>query len=144
MCQHAEKLIPVIIASVLKRRPVPLYGDGQQVRDWIFVRDHAEALWQVLTRGRHGEIYNVGARHELTNRRLAECVCDLVDELAPELGGNSRALISNVADRPGHDRRYAIDPSKIERELGWKPKTRFNDALRQTVQWHLTHQERLA
>ena len=141
--QHAEKLIPVIIANVLQRRLVPLYGDGQQVRDWIFVRDHAEALWQVLTRGRVGETYNIGARHEVPNRQLAGQICDLMDELAPQLGGNSCALISSVKDRPGHDRRYALDPSKIAEELGWKAKADFNEALRQTVQWYLTHPERL-
>jgi dTDP-glucose 4,6-dehydratase len=142
--QHAEKLIPVIISHVLNRRPIPLYGDGQQVRDWIFVRDHAEALWQVLTRGRIGETYNVGARCEWTNRALAENICDLIDELAPELGGSSRQLISHVADRPGHDRRYAVDPSKIEEELGWKAATSFESALRETVAWYLKHRERLS
>jgi dTDP-glucose 4,6-dehydratase len=140
--QHAEKLIPVIIASVLQRRAIPLYGDGQQVRDWIFVRDHAEALWQVLSRARVGETYNIGARCESTNRALAEDICDLMDELAPEFGGHSRALISNVAERPGHDRRYAIDPSKIEMELGWMPAMSFDLALRETVQWYLAHRER--
>jgi dTDP-glucose 4,6-dehydratase len=141
--QHAEKLIPVIISHVLARRPIPLYGDGQQVRDWIFVRDHAEALWQVLTRGRIGETYNVGARCEWTNRALAERICEFVDELEPELGGHSRTLISHVADRPGHDRRYAVDPEKIEVELGWKAATPFEAALRETVAWFLKHRERL-
>ena len=136
-CQHAEKLIPVIIASVLKRQHIPLYGDGEQVRDWIFVRDHAEALWQVLTRGREGETYNIGARCERANRQIAESICDLIDEFAPELGGNSRALIAHVADRPGHDRRYAIDPTKMERELRWKPRANFDGALRETVRWYL-------
>jgi dTDP-glucose 4,6-dehydratase len=135
--QHAEKLIPVIIDRVRRRQPIPLYGDGQQVRDWIFVRDHAEALWQVLTRGRAGETYNLGARCERTNRQIAECLCDCLDELAPELGGQSRALISHVADRPGHDRRYAIDPTKVENELGWKAQAKFDDALRETVRWYL-------
>lgn len=135
--QHAEKLIPVIITSVLKRRPIPLYGDGRQVRDWIFVRDHAEALWEVLTRGRAGETYNIGARCERTNRQMAESICDLIDELAPDLGGNSRALISHVADRPGHDLRYAIDPTKIERDLSWRPQFEFIAALRETVKWYL-------
>lgn len=141
--QHAEKLIPVIISHVLHRRPIPLYGDGQQVRDWIFVRDHAEALWQVLTRGRLGETYNVGARCEWTNTSLAERICDLMDELAPELGGHSRQLIAHVADRPGHDRRYAVSPEKIEAELDWKAATPFASALRETVGWYLKHQERL-
>jgi dTDP-glucose 4,6-dehydratase len=135
--QHAEKLIPVIVASVVQRKPVPLYGDGEQVRDWIFVRDHAEALWQMLTRGRTGETYNIGARCELTNRKIAEHICDVMDELAPQLGGNSRELISQVADRPGHDRRYAIDPTKIEHELGWKAQADFDAELRETVKWYL-------
>jgi dTDP-glucose 4,6-dehydratase len=139
--QHAEKLIPVIINSVKQRRRIPLYGDGKQVRDWIFVRDHAEALWQVLTRGRAGETYNIGARCEWTNRQIAERICDIIDELAPELGGNSRALVSYVADRPGHDRRYAIDPSKIERELSWAPQSQFDAALRETVQWYLAKEK---
>lgn len=133
----AEKLIPVIIECVRHRRPIPLYGNGQQVRDWIFVHDHAEALWQVLTRGRLGETYNIGARCERTNVQIAGRICDLIDELAPELGGLSRALISHVADRPGHDKRYAIDPAKIEQELGWKAQSDFDDALRQTVEWFL-------
>ena len=141
--QHAEKLIPVIVAHVLKRRPIPLYGDGHQVRDWIFVRDHAEALWQVLTRGRTGETYHVGARCEWTNRALAERICDLIDELVPEVGGHSRALIASVADRPGHDLRYSVDAGKLEAELGWKATTPFDSALRETVQWYLAHPERL-
>ncbi len=135
--QHAEKLIPVIIESVRRRTPIPLYGDGRQVRDWIFVRDHAEALWQVLTRGRVGETYNIGARCERTNLEIAERICDIMDDLAPGLGGNSRALIKHVTDRAGHDRRYAIDPAKIERELAWKPKAAFESALRETVEWFL-------
>ncbi len=141
--QHREKLIPVMIASLLKRQPIPLYGDGRQVRDWIDVRDHAEALWQVLTRGRMGETYNIGARNERSNRELAEEVCDLIDELAPELGGHSRSLIFHVADRPGHDRHYAIDPTRIEGELGWKPRSGFSVALRETIQWYLAHRDRL-
>jgi dTDP-glucose 4,6-dehydratase len=141
--QHAEKLIPVIIASVLQRQPIPLYGDGRQVRDWIFVRDHAAALWEVLRRGRDGETYNIGARCERTNQQMAEHICDLLDELVPEVGGNARALIAHVTDRPGHDRRYAIDPSKIENELGWKAQSSFDDALRETLRWYLSHRERL-
>ena len=141
--QHTEKLIPVILASLVQRNPIPLYGDGAQVRDWIFVRDHAEALWQVLTRGRTGETYNIGARCELTNQMLAEQICDLVDALAPELGGDSRRLITRVADRPGHDRRYAVDPSKLEQELGWKAQSSFPEALRETVRWYLARREGL-
>jgi dTDP-glucose 4,6-dehydratase len=139
--QHAEKLIPVIIDCVCAGRHIPLYGDGDQVRDWIFVRDHAEALWQVLMRGRTGETYNIGARCERANRQIAENICDIIDELAPELGGGSRALISYVADRAGHDRRYAINPSKMEIELGWRASSQFDAALRETVQWYLAKRE---
>ena len=135
--QHPEKLIPVVIQSVLTRQPIPVYGDGLHVRDWLYVRDHAEALWQVLTRGRTGETYNIGGHNEWPNLRVAELVCDLIDELAPNLGGNSRQLISFVEDRPGHDRRYAIDASKIQRELGWQPAFTFERGLRETVQWYL-------
>lgn len=141
--QHREKLIPVIIAKVRARLPIPLYGDGSQVRDWLYVRDHAEALWGVLTRGAVGETYNVGAHNEWQNVRLSELICDLVDELAPSCGGDSRRLISFVADRPGHDRRYAIDASKIRRALGWTPRHDFTAALRATVKWYLDRPERL-
>jgi len=141
--QHAEKLIPVIVASVLARRDIPLFGDGQQVRDWLYVGDHAEALWLVLTRGRLGDTYNIGGHNEWPNRQLAELICDVIDELAPEAGGNSRRLISFVADRPGHDRRYAIDATKIMRELDWRPQHDFRGALRETVQWYLANRQRL-
>jgi dTDP-glucose 4,6-dehydratase len=141
--QHPEKLVPVIISSLVGRRRIPLFGDGQQVRDWLYVRDHADALWQVLNRGREGETYNIGSQNEWPNRRLAELICDIVDELAPNLGGNSRALISLVADRPGHDRRYAIDPTKIMHELGWRPQFPFESALRTTVAWYLSNPHRL-
>ena len=139
--QHVEKLIPVIIGSILTRQPIPLYGDGQQVRDWIFVRDHVEALWLVLTRGIVGQTYNVGASQELTNRQLTARLCDLLDEMSPQLGGNSRALISSVTDRPGHDRRYAIDSGKIRRELGWQPRHTLDQALRETVDWYITSRQ---
>jgi dTDP-glucose 4,6-dehydratase len=139
--QFPEKFIPVIIQSVIERRAIPLYGDGLAVRDWIFVRDHAEALWQILTRGRDGETYNIGARNEWTNLRVAELVSDLIDDMAPQLGGTSRKLITFVKDRPGHDRRYAIDASKLESELGWKPGHTFERGLRETVLWYLAHQD---
>ncbi len=138
--QFPEKLIPVVIQSVIKRKPIPVYGDGMNVRDWLFVRDHVEALWEVLTRGRLGETYNIGGRNEWPNIRIVELICDLIDELAPEFGGKSRTLISFVPDRPGHDRRYAIDSSKIEKELGWRPKYDFPSGLRETVQWYLANQ----
>ena len=138
--QFPEKLIPVVIQSILARKPVPVYGDGMNVRDWLYVRDHAEALWLVLTRGIPGETYNIGGHNEWANLRIVELICDLIDELAPKLGGNSRKLISFVKDRPGHDRRYAIDASKIQRDLGWLPAHRFEQGIRETVQWYLDNQ----
>jgi len=116
--QFPEKLVPVAIQSLLQRQSVPVYGDGLNVRDWLYVRDHADALWQVLTRGRTGETYNIGGGNEWPNLGLVELICDLIDELAPRLGGQSRKFITFVADRPGHDRRYAIDSTKIRNELG--------------------------
>jgi len=139
--QFPEKLIPVVIQTVLARKPIPVYGDGMNVRDWLYVRDHAEALWQVLTRGRAGETYNIGGNNEWPNLRVVELICDLIDELAPDRGGHSRKLITFVQDRPGHDRRYAIDASKIKHELGWKPAHTFEQGIRETVQWYLDHQE---
>ncbi|MGD0087730.1 MAG: dTDP-glucose 4,6-dehydratase [Verrucomicrobiota bacterium] len=138
--QFPEKLIPVVIQSVLARRPVPVYGDGLNVRDWLYVRDHAEALWLVLTRGKPGETYNIGGHNEWANLRIVELICDLIDELAPRLGGDSRQLISFVKDRPGHDRRYAIDATKIKNELGWTPAHKFEQGIRETIQWYLDHQ----
>jgi dTDP-glucose 4,6-dehydratase len=139
--QFPEKLIPVIIQSVLHRQPIPVYGDGMNVRDWLYVRDHAEALWQVLLRGCDGETYNIGGHNEWPNIRIVELICDLIDELAPQLGGGSRKLITFVRDRPGHDRRYAIDASKIKRELGWAPAYTFERGIRETVQWYLDNQQ---
>ncbi|MGD0812256.1 MAG: dTDP-glucose 4,6-dehydratase [Verrucomicrobiota bacterium] len=139
--QFPEKLIPVIIESVCQRKPIPVYGDGMNVRDWLYVGDHAEALWQVLNRGRDGETYNIGGHNEWANIRIVELICDLMDELAPRLGGNSRRLISYVKDRPGHDRRYAIDAGKIQRELGWTPAHTFETGIRETVQWYLSNRD---
>jgi dTDP-glucose 4,6-dehydratase len=138
--QFPEKLIPVVIQSVLRRRSVPVYGDGLNVRDWLYVRDHAEALWQVLTRGQNGATYNIGGHNEWPNLRIVELICDLVDELAPQLGGDSRRLITFVKDRPGHDRRYAIDAGKIQRELNWTPAHTFERGIRETVGWYLANQ----
>jgi dTDP-glucose 4,6-dehydratase len=138
--QFPEKLIPVVIQSVLARKPIPVYGDGMNVRDWLYVRDHAEALWTVLTRGKTGETYNIGGHNEWANLKIVELICDLADELKPELGGNSRKLISFVKDRPGHDRRYAIDAGKIQRELGWTPAHKFEDGIRETVEWYIENQ----
>lgn len=139
--QFPEKLIPVVIHKILARQPIPVYGDGLNVRDWLFVEDHAGALWQVLTRGVSGETYNVGGHNEWPNIRIVELLCDLVDEMKPELGGNSRKLITYVKDRPGHDRRYAIDASRIERDLGWRPAHTFETGIRKTVRWYLDNQE---
>lgn len=138
--QFPEKLIPVVIQSALGRKPIPVYGDGMNVRDWLYVRDHAEALWTVLTRGKVGETYNIGGRNEWANLRIVETICDLIDEFKPEAGGQSRKLIQFVKDRPGHDRRYAIDASKIERELSWTPAHKFEDGIRETVRWYIDNQ----
>jgi dTDP-glucose 4,6-dehydratase len=142
--QFPEKLIPVVIQSVLARKPIPVYGDGMNVRDWLYVGDHAEALWTVISRGKNGETYNIGGHNEWANIRIVELICDLIDELAPKTGGDSRKLITFVKDRPGHDRRYAIDASKIQRELGWTPAHTFERGIRETVQWYLAHQEWVA
>jgi dTDP-glucose 4,6-dehydratase len=138
--QFPEKLIPVAVQSILARKPVPVYGDGMNVRDWLYVRDHAEALWLALTRGRDGETYNIGGQNEWPNLRIVELICDTVDQLAPKLGGHSRKLITFVKDRPGHDRRYAIDATKIKNELGWTPAHKFEDGIRETIRWYLDNQ----
>jgi len=138
--QFPEKLIPVVIQSILARKPVPVYGDGMNVRDWLYVRDHAEALWTVLNKGKVAETYNIGGHNEWANLRIVELICDIVDEFAPKLGGGSRKLITFVKDRLGHDRRYAIDAAKIQRELGWTPAHKFEDGIRETVRWYLDNQ----
>ena len=138
--QFPEKLIPVVIQSVMARKSVPVYGDGMNVRDWLYVRDHAEALWTVLNRGQLGETYNIGGHNEWANINIVKLICDLIDELAPQLGGNSQKLITFVKDRPGHDRRYAIDASKIQKELGWVPAHTFEKGIRETVKWYLENQ----
>ena len=138
--QFPEKLIPVVIQSVLARKKVPVYGDGMNVRDWLYVRDHAEALWTVLQKGKLGETYNIGGHNEWANIHIVQLICDTIDEFAPQLGGNSRQLISFVKDRPGHDRRYAIDATKIQRELGWTPAHKFEQGIRETIRWYLDHQ----
>jgi dTDP-glucose 4,6-dehydratase len=138
--QFPEKLIPVVIQKVLNRLSIPVYGDGMNVRDWLYVTDHCEALWQVATRGANGETYNIGGHNEWANLRIVELICDLIDELRPALGGGSRKLITFVKDRPGHDRRYAIDASKIKRELGWTPAHTFETGIRETIQWYLANE----
>ncbi|MFD2676481.1 dTDP-glucose 4,6-dehydratase [Camelimonas lactis] len=137
-----EKLIPLMIINALEGKPLPVYGKGDNVRDWLYVDDHAGALIEVATRGRVGESYNIGGWNERKNIDVVRAICALLDELAPDSAGGSRErLISWVADRPGHDQRYAIDASKIERELGWKPKETFESGLRKTVEWYLANQQ---
>lgn len=142
--QFPEKLIPLVIQRLLQRQPIPIYGDGLHVRDWLHVEDHCQALWTILKSGRVGQSYNIGAQNEVTNLALVETLCDLIDELRPDLGGQSRQLITFVTDRPGHDRRYAIDASKLRSELGWTPQHTFSSGLRQTLEWYLRHQSWLS
>jgi dTDP-glucose 4,6-dehydratase len=140
-CQFPEKLIPLIIQRGLAGQPLPVYGRGANVRDWLYVDDHVDALLTVLERGRLGETYNISGRNEWTNLAVVRLLCSLLDELAPDPGGRPRAeLIQFVADRPGHDLRYAIDPSKIEIELDWRPRETFESGLRRTVRWYLDNQ----
>lgn len=174
-----EKLIPLVLLNAKEGKPLPVYGDGMQVRDWLYVRDHAAAIWTIMQKGKRGETYNVGGRCEIPNLRVVEMICDILDELRPLAGKNDecslindgdnpdqpattcpvevssmgdnqqptegiksyRDLITFVTDRPGHDRRYAIDCSKIQKELGWEPEETFNIGLRKTIQWYLDHPE---
>ncbi len=140
--QFPEKLIPLIILNALNGKPLPIYGDGQNVRDWLYVGDHCTAIREVLKRGRLGETYNVGGWNEMTNLDVVHTVCSILDELQPATNGQPYAsLITYVKDRPGHDRRYAIDARKLERELGWKPAETFETGIRKTVRWYLEHGE---
>ncbi|MBC5786293.1 dTDP-glucose 4,6-dehydratase [Ramlibacter sp. USB13] len=135
-----EKLIPLMIVNALAGKPLPVYGDGQQIRDWLYVGDHCSAIRRVLEAGKVGETYNVGGWNEKPNLEIVHTVCALLDELRPKAGGGSyQEQITFVKDRPGHDRRYAIDARKIERELGWKPAETFETGIRKTVQWYLAH-----
>ncbi len=138
--QFPEKLIPLMIANALAGKPLPVYGDGQQVRDWLYVGDHCAALRRVLEAGRPGETYNIGGWNEKANLDVVHTLCDLLDELKPA-AHSYRQQITFVADRPGHDRRYAIDARKIERELGWRPAETFETGMRKTVRWYLDHQD---
>jgi dTDP-glucose 4,6-dehydratase len=132
-----EKLIPLVILNALDGKPLPVYGNGQQVRDWLYVEDHARALLKVVSEGIIGETYNIGGHNEQKNLHVVESICALLDELAPRQSGSYKEQISFVSDRPGHDLRYAIDASKIERELGWKPTETFASGLRKTVLWYM-------
>jgi dTDP-glucose 4,6-dehydratase len=137
--QFPEKLIPLMILNATSGKPLPVYGDGKNVRDWLYVTDHCSAIREVLANGRVGEVYNVGGNSEKQNIEVVATLCTLLDELAPRAGGKYADQITYVKDRPGHDRRYAIDASKIRRELDWEPAHRFEDALRETVAWYLAN-----
>ncbi len=139
--QFPEKLIPLIILNALEGKALPVYGDGKNVRDWLFVRDHCVAIWEVMRRGAEGRTYNVGGRSERANIDVVTSICTLLDRIAPALkdGRPRTALITFVKDRPGHDRRYAIDDSRIARELGWAPAESFETGLERTVRWYLAH-----
>lgn len=140
--QFPEKLIPLMILNAVEGKPLPIYGTGENIRDWLHVEDHCEAIYEVLTSGRIGETYNIGGRSERTNNEIVHEICEILDELRPRSDGKShKDQITYVKDRPGHDFRYAIDCSKIEQELGWKPKYSFEEGLRETVQWYLDNPE---
>ena len=135
-----EKLIPLVILNAIHGKPLPIYGDGQQLRDWLYVGDHCSAIRTVLANGRLGETYNIGGWNEKTNLEVANTICQILDALKPRADGKSYAMqITFIKDRPGHDRRYAIDACKIERELGWRPAETFDSGIRKTVQWYLDH-----
>ena len=140
-----EKLIPLMIVNALAGKPLPVYGDGMQIRDWLYVKDHCSAIRRVLEAGQLGETYNVGGWNEKPNIEIVNTVCQLLDELRPKADGTSYATqITYVTDRPGHDRRYAIDARKLEAELGWKPAETFETGIRKTVQWYLEHPQWVA
>ncbi len=132
--QFPEKVIPLFVTNLMEGKKVPLYGDGMNIRDWLHVEDHCEAIWTVLNRGTPGEVYNIGGNNEITNRKLTETILN-------EMGKNWADSVTPVKDRPGHDRRYAIDASKIKRELGWEPKHRFEKSIKTTIQWYSDHQD---
>ncbi len=136
-----EKLIPLVINNIREEKPLPIYGDGKYTRDWLWVKDHASAIDTIFHGGRNGETYNIGGNNEWKNIDLVEKLCDIVDELLGRPPGSARQLITFVPDRPGHDRRYAIDASKLRDELGWEPSIRFEEGFRQTVQWYLDNEE---
>jgi len=140
--QFPEKLIPLMILNAMAGKPLPIYGDGGNVRDWLYVEDHCRAIWRVLEKGEPGEVYNVGGNSERTNLEVVDTLCALLDELLPESPHRPHAQLKTyVTDRPGHDRRYAIDASKIKRELGWEPQESFESGLRSTVNWYLQNPE---
>jgi dTDP-glucose 4,6-dehydratase len=138
--QFPEKLIPLMILNAADGRALPVYGDGQNVRDWLYVEDHCEAISAVLVGGQPGETYNIGGWNEKHNLEIVQTICDIVDEIVPRRAGPRRELITFVKDRPGHDRRYAMDARKIERALGWRPKETFETGIRKTVRWYLENE----
>jgi dTDP-glucose 4,6-dehydratase len=140
-CQFPEKLIPLVIHNALAGKPLPIYGDGQNVRDWLYVEDHCSAIARVLDAGRPGETYNIGGNSERRNLAVVYTLCEILDQLQPRESGNYKDLITFVRDRPGHDRRYAIDATKIHTELAWEPAHTFETGMRRTVQWYLDHQD---
>jgi len=142
--QFPEKLIPLVIANALAGKPLPIYGDGMNVRDWLHVGDHCAAVRAVLAKGKVGETYNIGGWNEMPNLEIVKAICGLLDELRPSAAGPYARLITFVKDRPGHDRRYAIDARKIEREIGWRPAETFATGIRKTVRWYLEHQDWVA
>ncbi|HBA82461.1 MAG TPA: dTDP-glucose 4,6-dehydratase [Verrucomicrobia bacterium] len=141
--QFPEKLIPLMILNAREGKPLPVYGDGLNVRDWLYVRDHCTAIWTIMKHGRRGSTYNVGGRNEMPNLEVVQLICGMVDELDDRLssGGLRKGLIAFVKDRPGHDRRYAIDCSRMESTLGWKPEESFESGLRKTIRWYLENNE---
>jgi len=142
--QLPEKLVPLLIHNALAGKPLPIYGDGRNVRDWLYVEDHCQALRLVLERGVPGETYNIGGESELTNLQVVDAVCAQLDTLRPRSAGSYRQLVTHVKDRPGHDRRYAMDISRIKRELGWRPQESFASGLQKTVQWYLANADWVA
>jgi dTDP-glucose 4,6-dehydratase len=140
--QFPEKLIPLMILHGLEGKPLPVYGDGRNVRDWLYVTDHCEAIWKIMIFGKRGETYNIGGRAEMENIVIVRLICDILDDIRPNPEGRSRKdLITYVKDRPGHDLRYAIDFTKINRDLGWSPRESFETGLRKTVRWYLDHMD---
>ena len=140
--QFPEKLIPLIVLNALEGKPLPVYGDGKNVRDWLYVEDHCEAIWSIMNSGRTGETYNVGGNAEIENILIVQMICDILDEIKPATDGKPRRkLITFVQDRPGHDRRYAIDFAKLNAELGWSPRESFKSGLSKTVEWYLNQKK---
>ncbi|MGB2607304.1 MAG: dTDP-glucose 4,6-dehydratase [Candidatus Sulfotelmatobacter sp.] len=139
--QFPEKLIPLMILNARDGKPLPVYGDGQNVRDWLYVEDHCTAIATVLAQGRIGQTYNIGGWNEKRNLEIVETICDIVDEIAGRQGSPRRSLITFVKDRPGHDRRYAMDATKIQRELGWRPVETFESGIRKTVKWYMENED---